>query len=143
MADSHQIVREVEQFYNRYIDGFNREDIDLFMQSFDLPFVHVSGERGATICADEAEQQRFYTQTMISIRERGWVRSGVDRMKAWPLAENLAMLMADVTRYKKDAAVLERLRAFYTLRNDGKAWKVVVIAEAKPPFPGPGDIPRG
>ena len=143
MADSDQIVRQVEQFYNRYIDGFNREDIDLFMQSFDLPFVHVSGERGAAICADEAEQQRFYTQTMINIQGRGWARSGIDRIKAWPLAENLAMLMADVTRYKKDGAILERLRAFYTLRNDGKAWKIVTIAEAKPPFPGPGDIPRG
>ena len=143
MANSEQIVREIEQFYGRYIDGFNREDIDLFLDSFDLPFAVLSGEHGATIVSDEAARQRFYTQTMIAIQGRGWARSAVDRVKAWPLSENLATLMADVTRYKKDGTILERLRAFYTLRNDGKAWKIVTVSMANPPFPGPGDIPRG
>jgi uncharacterized NTF2-like protein DUF6841 len=143
MADSDRIVREIEQFYGHYIDGFNREDIDLFLQSFDLPFALLSGEHGATVFADEAARQRFYTQTMIAIQGRGWARSAVDRIKAWPLAENLATLMADVTRYKKDDTILERLRAFYTLRNDSKAWKIVTVSMANPPFPGPGDIPRG
>lgn len=142
MAGSDQIVQEVEQFYNRYIDGFNREDIDLFMQSFDLPFAVLSGDHGATIFADETAQQRFYTQTMIAIQGRGWARSSIDRIKAWPLAENLATLMADITRYKKDGAILERLRAFYTLRNDGKSWKIVTVSMANPPFTGPGDIAR-
>jgi hypothetical protein len=143
MADSNQIVREIEQFYGRYIDGFNREDIDLFLGSFDLPFAVLSGEHGATIFADEAAQQRFYTQTMIAIQGRGWGRSAVDLVKVWPLAQNLATLMADVTRYKKDGTILEQLRAFYTLCNDGKAWKIVTVSMATPPFPGPGDIPRG
>ncbi len=142
MAESDQIVHEIEQFYARYIDGFNREDIDLFMQSFDLPFVALSGEHGATVFADEAAQQRFYSQTMIAIQGRGWARSTIDRLKAWPLAENLATLMADVTRYKKDGSILERLRAFYTLRKDGKSWKIVTLSMANPPFPGPGEIPR-
>jgi hypothetical protein len=142
MADTDQIVHEIEQFYARYIDGFNREDIDLFMQSFDLPFVALSGGHGATVFADEAAQQRFYTQTMIAIQGRGWGRSAVDRLKAWPLANNLATLMADVTRYKKDGSILERLRAFYTLRNDGKSWKIVTLSVADAPFPGPGDVPR-
>jgi hypothetical protein len=38
MPNSDRIVHEIEEFYGRYIDGFNREDIDHFMQSFDLPF---------------------------------------------------------------------------------------------------------
>lgn len=142
MAESDRIVREIEQFYVRYIDGFNREDIDLFMQSFDLPFVALSGEHGATVFADEAAQQRFYTQTMIAIQGRGWARSAIDRLKAWPLAENLATLMADVTRFRKDGSILERLRAFYTLRNDGKSWKIMTLSLANPPFAGPGEIPR-
>ena len=142
MPDSKQIVAEIEHFYGRYSDAFNREDIDHFMNSFDLPFAVLSGEHGATVFADEAALQRFYTQTMIAIQGRGWGRSQVDQIKVWPLAENLATLMADVTRYKKDGAILERLRAFYTLRNDGKEWKIVTVSMANPPFPGPGDIPR-
>lgn len=142
MAVTDRIVQEIEQFYKGYIDGFNREDIDLFLQSFDLPYVVLSGEHGATVCADEAARQRFYTQTMSGIQARGWARSTTDKTKVWPLAENLATLMADVTRYKKDGSVLERLRAFYTLRNDGKSWKIVTISMANPPFAGPGDIAR-
>jgi ketosteroid isomerase-like protein len=142
MANSEQIVRDIEQSYAHYIDAFNREDIDLFMQSFDLPFAALSGEQGATVFADEAARQRFYTQIMSSIHKSGWARSGIDLVKVWPHAENLATLMADVTRYKKDGSILERLRAFYTLRNDGKAWKIVTLAMAYAPFPGPGDIPR-
>ena len=141
MIDSKQLVSEIEQFYGRYIDGFNREDIDHFIQSFDLPFVLLSGEHGATVFADEAAQQRFYTQTMIGVQGRGWGRSAVDQIKVWPHAKNLATLMADVTRYKKDGSILERLRAFYTMRNDGKAWKIVTVSMATPPFSGPGDIP--
>ena len=142
MANAEQIVREVEEFYRRYIDAFNREDIDQFLQSFDLPYVLLTGERPATVVADEAARQQFYTRTMISIQGRGWGRSEIDLMKAWPLAEKLVMIMADVTRYKKDGSMLERLRAFYTLRNDGKAWRIVALAEARAPFTGPGDIPR-
>lgn len=142
MADANQVVREVEEFYRRYIDGFNREDIDLFMGSFDQPFALLSGEHGAAVFADEAAAQRFYTQTMIAIQERGWGRSAIDRIKVWPLAGNLATLMADVTRYKQDGSILERLRAFYTLRNGGQGWKIVTVAMAPPPFRGPGDIAR-
>ncbi len=142
MANSEQLVREIDQFYIHYIDSFNREDIDLYLQCFDLPFVALSGEHGASVFADETARQRFYTQIMSAIHKSGWVRSGIDHVKIWPHAENLATLMADVTRYKKDGSILERLRAFYTLRNDGKAWKIMTMAMANAPFTGPGDIPR-
>ena len=142
MANAEQMVREVEEFYRRYIDAFNREDIDQYLQSFDQPYVLLTGERAAMVVADEAARQQFYTRTMISIQGRGWARTEIDLMKAWPLAEKLAMIMVDVTRYKNDGAMLERLRAFYTLRNDGKAWRIVALAEARAPFTGPGDIPR-
>jgi hypothetical protein len=139
-ANEQQIVSEIGEFYRGYIDGFNREDIDLFMQSFDLPFAILTGDRPAIICATEADQQRFYAQTMASIQARGWARSGVDQSRVWPLAENLATLMADVTRYRRDDSIIERLRAFYTLRREARSWKIVSLAQATPPFLGPGAI---
>jgi hypothetical protein len=142
MATTDQIVKELQQFYSRYIDSFNREDIDLYLDSFDLPFVILSGQHGATVFADEAARQRFYTQTMRDVQGRGWVRSAVDHIRIWPQAEGLATLMADVTRLKQGDAVLERVRAFYTLRHDGKTWKIITMALATPPFTGPGDIPH-
>jgi len=142
MAEYEKIAQEVEAFYRSYIDGFNREDIDIVMQSFDLPFVVISGEQGASVCSSEADQQRFYTRMMGAIQEQGWARSGVDQLRVWPLAERLAILLADVTRYRRDGSVMAKLRAFYNVRNDGKNWKIVSLSEARAPFTGPGDLPR-
>jgi hypothetical protein len=142
MADEQQIILEVDEFYRGYIDGFNREDIDMFMQSFDLPFTIVSGDRAAIVCASEAEQQTFYAQIMAGIQGRGWARSAIDQTRVWPVAANLATLMADVTRYKRDGSIIERLRAFYTLRRDARSWKIVTLMQATAPFLGPGAIPR-
>jgi ketosteroid isomerase-like protein len=142
MAEYEKIAQEVEAFYRSYIDGFNREDIDIFMQSFDLPFVVISGEQGASVCSSEADQQRFYTLMMSAIQEQGWARSSVDQLRVWPLAERLAILLADVTRYRRDGSVMAKLRAFYNVRNDGKNWKIVSLSEARAPFTGPGDLPR-
>jgi hypothetical protein len=58
------------------------------------------------------------------------------------LADNLGMTMADYTRYKADGSFLERGRACYIVRRDGKSWKIVALSEVKPPFLGPGDIAR-
>jgi ketosteroid isomerase-like protein len=134
-ADS--IVRAVEAFYQAFIEGFNREDTDMYLRSFCYPNAMLSGERGMTLNAKESDQQRFYQEVMASIQGRGWERTGVNRLQTWPLAGNLTMFVADIVRYKKDESVLEQGRYCYTVRKDGNAWKILTLAEIKPPFPGP------
>jgi hypothetical protein len=142
MPSATQIVAELEAFYRGYIDDFNREDIDAMGEAFAFPYAWITGGRGLALCASERDHQSGFGQIMIAIKGRGWVRSGIDRFTAWPLAENLGMIVADVTRYQAGDAILERVRACYTLRRDGKGWKIVTIAEVKPPFLGPGGILR-
>jgi ketosteroid isomerase-like protein len=138
MSDTDTIVREVEAFYRAYIDGFNREDTDAFLQSFAYPHALLTGERGLLVTATASDQRRFHQQTMASLHERGWGRSGIDHLQIWPLADALAMIVADVTRYKKDESVLEKLRACYVARRDAGTWKILTFMEIKPPFTGPG-----
>jgi ketosteroid isomerase-like protein len=142
MPASEEIARELESFYQGYIDAFNREDIDAFSEKFAYPYAWVTGERGLTACANDSDHQRWTSKMMIALKGRGWARSEIDGLKAWPFADNLGMIVADATRYKAGGAVLERVRACYTLRRDGGAWKIITIAEVKPPFRGPGDLPR-
>lgn len=142
MPDADTIIREVEAFYQAYIDGFNREDTDAFLHSFHYPNAFLGGEKGMILSTKESDQQRFYQQTMADLHQRKWSRSDVDRLQAWPLAGNMAMIVADVTRYTEDGTILEQLRACYTLRKDGGAWKILAFTEIKPPFSGPGE-PRG
>ncbi len=70
------------------------------------------------------------------------MRSGIDSIKAWALADNFGMILSDVTRYKADNSVLEKIRAMYMVRRDGGQWKIMTISEIKPPFLGPGDVAR-
>jgi len=141
MATSEEIARELESFYRHYIDVFNRED-ERFFDCFAHPYAAVSGERGlATVANDEANRKNF-GGTMTALKKRGWVQSGIDSITAWALGDNLGMILSDVTRYKTDGSVLEKIRACYMLRRDGGTWKIMTISEVKPPFLGPGDIPR-
>jgi hypothetical protein len=137
---SDEIVHELESFYRHYIEVFNRED-DGFFDCFAHPYGAVS-ERGLATVANDAANRNGFRRTMSTLKERGWARSDIDRIKAWALGENLGMIVSDVTRYKTDNSTLENIRACYMLRRDGNAWKIVTISEIKAPFLGPGEIPR-
>jgi hypothetical protein len=71
---------------------------------------------------------------MADLKARGWVRSATDRLTAWAFAEDLGMILADVTRYKTDGSPLEHVRACYTVRRDPKDWKIVAPARQSEHF---------
>ena len=140
MSSSEEIARELEAFYRHYIEVFNREE-DSFFDCFASPYASVSGGRGLTTVANDTDHRNGFRRTMMTLKERGWARSGIDRITSWAIAENLGMILSDVTRYKTDGSILEKVRALYMVRRDD-GWKIVTITEIKPPFLGPGDIPR-
>ena len=141
MPTAEEIARELESFYRHYIDVFNRED-DGFFECFARPYAAVSGERGLAAVANDADHRKSFGSVMTALKKRGWMRSDIDRVKAWALADNLGMIVSDVTRYKADRSVLEKIRACYLVRHEGAVWKIMTISEIKPPFLGPGDLAR-
>ena len=139
MSDAATIIREVEDFYRAFIDGFNREDTDMYLRSFCYPNGMLSGENGMIVNAKESDQQRFYQELTYSDQSRGSDHTGVDTLQVFPLTEATALLVADITRYKKDNTALESGRRYcYTVRKDGGAWKILTLTAIKPPFIGPG-----
>jgi hypothetical protein len=142
MSNAAEIATELEAFYKGYSDAFNREDIDAMASVFVFPYAWISGDQGLVACNNEADHQRFFSRFMIDLKARGWIRSGIDRLTIWAFADNLGMILADYKRYKADGSILEGGRACYTVRRDGKFWKMLTITEVKPPFLGPGNLPR-
>jgi hypothetical protein len=134
MMTAEQISKELDAFYKSYIAAFNREDIDAFTHSFSYPYAWITGRHGLGQCATQSDHQRSFGKIMADLKERGWARSDIDLLRTWALAEDLAMILADVTRYKADGSVLERVRACYTVGRDGSDWKIVTLSEVKPPF---------
>jgi hypothetical protein len=137
MSDAATIVREVEEFYRGYIEGFNREDRDIYLRSFCYPNAVLRGEHGMTVHAKEPDQQRYYEELMVAIREEAWDHTGLGQLHVAPLTDRTAILIADITRYKKDNTAIENARLCYTVRKDGSAWKILTLTDVKPPFTGP------
>jgi hypothetical protein len=137
LSDAATIVREVEEFYRGYIEGFNREDSDVYLRSFCYPNAVLRGEQGMTVHAGETDQWRYYEALMLAIREEGWDHTDVGRLQVAPLTDSTAMLVADITRCKKDNTPIEHARLCYTVRKVGGAWRMLTLTDVKPPFEGP------
>jgi hypothetical protein len=137
MSDAATIAREVEAFYRGYIEGFNREDRDIYLRSFCYPNAVLRGEHGMTVHAKETDQQRYYEELMLAIREEGWGHTGLGQLQVVPLTGTTAILIADITRYKKNNTPIENARLCYTVRKDRGAWKILTLTDVKPPFTGP------
>jgi hypothetical protein len=142
MATSEEICEELEAFYKSYGAAFVTEDAAAISKSFGCPVAWISGQQGLDQFATESDIRRMLGKFLTDLKERGWVRSEVDQLKIWPLAEDLAMLLGDVTRYMADGSVLERVRGWYIVRRDTAGWKIITLSEVKPPFLGPGDLAR-
>ena len=132
MAEANAIIQELEAAYHHYIEVFNRQDAAGFVGCYSHPHSMLSGEHGIVVTNTEADHQRGYERMMVGLRESGWERSGIDRLQIWPFSASLAQLVADVTRYKKDGSVLEKLRASYMFRRENGAWKILSFSRSKP-----------
>jgi hypothetical protein len=142
MASAELLIAEMESFYRQYIDAFNGEDLTALAGYFSYPWAVVSGARGMNVINDEAGFVRVLQKMKASLKARGWTRSGIDLIAAWPTAKDAGLLMADYTRHRSDGGVLERGRTCYTIRRDSGRWKIVSMLEVAEPFLGPGSIAR-
>lgn len=138
MTNVQTIVGEIEAAYQHYIDVFNREDAAGFVGCYTHPHTMLSGTQGLVTVNTAADHERGYQQIMKTLHKQEWGRSGIDRMQIWPFSDSLAQLVADVTRYKKDNSVLEKLRACYMLRRTEGGWKILAFTLIEAPFSGPG-----
>lgn len=142
MADADLLTKEMESFYRQYIDAFNAEELTGLAGHFSFPMGLIGGKRGMVVIKEPADFVRSMGKTKDFLRHRGWARTGVDRVHAWPTADGMGLLMTDFTRYREDGSVLERGRACYSVRRDAGAWKIVTLMEVAEPYLGPGNIPR-
>jgi ketosteroid isomerase-like protein len=141
MSSVEQIRKELEAFYKSYAAAFNSKDVRAISDRFSCPCALITGH-GLNQCSTESDFQHLLGRYLADLKQRGWTRSEMGQLKIWPMADDLAMVLADGTRYKADGSLLEPVRSCYMVRRDAKSWKIVTISEVEPPFLGPGDLPR-
>lgn len=145
-------MSELVEFYERYIDAFNRADHEAFVGFFHLPVTMVHSpnydERRAgrpLIVLKDAER-------LLAPLPGHWARSTIDTVvpldDAFPFAahaglveghEHRAAILATVTRWHSDGAPYEHLHVLYLLtREDEKLGikAVIELASARRPAAG-------
>ena len=76
-----------------WAEVFNREDDGFFV--YYAPIFQIVSSNGGPISV--TNDARFWADFMKALKQRGWVRSEVDRVKAWALADDLGMVIPDIT----------------------------------------------
>jgi len=105
--------------------------------AFAYPNAFIASAWGMMVSATGADFERAHLGVMADFKERGWKVTKIDRLEIFPIGTRLAMLVADVTRYKTDDTVLERGRFSYTIRKNDDGWKILTATEVEAPFEGP------
>src|SRR5215472_16637603 len=102
MADTELLVAQMESFYRRYIDIFNGDDLTAFAALFSYPLGVIGGGRGMNVFNDEAAFVKGFQEMKAGLKDRGWARTAIDVLRAWPTSDDTGLLMADYTRHRKD-----------------------------------------
>jgi len=142
MPNASEISKEVERFYRAYMDAFNHQEITRSTEFIDLPYALMSGDEGLIVCATEDEHQRLSARIFADLKSRGWARSEIGRVRISLLAENHALILADISRRRADGSLLQRNRFCYTARHDGSSWKMMAYLPVADGYLGPGNFPR-
>jgi hypothetical protein len=141
MSSLEQIRKELEAFYESYAAAFNGKNVSAISECFACPCALITGH-GLNQCSTENELQHLLGRILANLKERGWTHSEMGQLTIWPMAEDMAMVVADATRCKADGSMLEPVRSCYTVCRGAKSWKIVTVSEVDPSFLGPGDLPR-
>jgi hypothetical protein len=96
MSSVEQIRKELEAFYKSYTAAFNGKDVSAISECFACPCALITGH-GLNQCSTENDLQQLLGKSLADLKERGWTRSEMGQLKIWPMAEDLAMVVADGT----------------------------------------------
>jgi hypothetical protein len=142
MADTAEIVHQVETMYAAYSGAFNHGDIASVVRYISAPYVMTIGANAPIVALTADDVRRMFDANLVRMKGHGWARSDYAIVHVWPLSDGHALLMTDITRFRPDGSVLETGRYCYSARRAEPMWQITGVTDVAPPFLGPGDFPR-
>ena len=136
MTSSTSAADEMRKLYDLYMDAVDRRDWEAYRELFAYPWVWESMPRGAMVIDDHASYMRMIQEGQENLKDKGWVRSQIDNIRAYPTALDAGLITVDVTRHRADGSVVERKRGLYMLRRIDGRWKIVIVVDT-PQFQNP------
>jgi ketosteroid isomerase-like protein len=121
---------EIEQLFGAYVDAINRQDVAAVARLYSYPAMMGGIGHPPMTVPDEAAYRQIIEATLGQFRERGWSRTGIDRVQAVATAGDTGFVAADFSRYRSDGSVVDRGSALYAVvRREGR-WSMIAAMGA-------------
>lgn len=142
MPDLAALTHDIETMYAAYSGAFNHEDIAGVVRYIGAPYVMIIGGHPPAIAPTDEAVRAMFDQNLARMKTIGWARSEYKIVHVWPLSDEHALLMSDITRFRSDGSILETGRYVYSVRKADPNWKITAVTDVASPYLGPGDTPR-
>ncbi|MFT3803673.1 MAG: hypothetical protein QM766_20975 [Burkholderiaceae bacterium] len=122
-VDARSIIGEVEDFYQEYIDSFNRGDLPTYCLCFDSKSAFLKRDVFNVLNAGP-ELEDHARALRKRFLDNGWVRTDILARRVWLIEPEMATIVADLGRVTHSDAEYERARCIYlVVRHEGR-WRI-------------------
>lgn len=142
MLNNADLTRDLREFYEAYVEQFNRADAAGLNQSYDFPWSFVCNSKVMTV-ADEAAGLAFFEDVFAQLRARGWVRSTIENIEAYGTWKDGCTMIVGYRRLGATGETLEAGNACYLMRRADGRWKIATIVDSFNSQARQADAPPG
>lgn len=120
------LTREAQSLFERYLDCWNRRDLDGVAACFGEPAMFVLPS-GAVALPDRPALVALLKKVFAGLETDGFSHTTIGAVTATPCGDGLAVLdAADVRRIRRDGSLLEDIDGHYVMRRSDGAWQLIV-----------------
>ena len=124
----------IERTYRAYFTVFQMANPRTITPYYHVPCMFISSA-GTYALGSVQDAERFFERLLYDLRSRGYVRSVLEEVQVKQLSEDLALVNARGTRFKKDDQLLHPMRGVYTMRKQEGVWRIAVAVMFDPEYP--------
>jgi len=137
--DRKQVQRQVMSVLDAFMDAFNRQDARAEERTYHFPHYRLANGLMSSWSAPGAETESWMSSTYKTLRESGWDHSSWTRRRIVHISDSKAHVDTEITRYRKDGAVIARIESLYIVTREDGRWGIKMRSSFDGVISAPGD----
>ncbi|MES0808416.1 nuclear transport factor 2 family protein [Roseibium sp. SCPC15] len=118
--------KEAQDLFDRYLDCWNRRDLEGVVTCYDEPTTFVLPS-GAVTLPNRQVLLAFFEEMISELEKSGFSHTTLGPVSAVSCGNGLAVVdVSNVQRFKKDGSLLEKIDSHYVMRNCEGTWRLTV-----------------
>jgi len=122
-----------------FMDAFNQQDARAEERTYQFPHYRLANGLMSVWSAPGTETEAWMNSTYKTLRESGWDHSSWTRRRIVHISDSKAHVDTEITRHRKDGAVIARLESLYIVTKEDSRWGIKMRSSFDRVIAGPGD----